>query len=383
MRRILLAVFINLLLIVVLLELGTRLLAGSLPATLGVAARWVVYGSPFQQAWTPAWQTNIDHYWALRPNLQDVVQYGSPSVSFRLSTVELWEGGGIGFRTAPIDFFVDAVVVGDSFGMCFTEQADCWVDQLQALSGQKIVNLSQPVTGTTSHGRILRDFGAPLNPPMVIWQFFGNDFNDDYGLGILRDEIRPPEDESPATSPAITPLQWLRRNSAAWAVIETAFTGRIVSAPDSEALYLKPYRASYGEPPKILQFGGLYELQALDMSREVNQIGLELSRRAFRQAQALIAEWEGDLRVVLIPTREEVYAHLTAPIMGQAALDTLSSARLAMLSLCDELALTCLDPYEMFKARALNDEALYFSDDMHLNPHGNRVLAEWLAEQLP
>ena len=366
---------LNILIIAVLLEILLRLTAPILPGTAGAAARWITTGKPFAEEWTPAWQQNRDHYWALRPGLDNVLQYGSPTVSFQLSTsAELWDGGGIGFRTtAPIDYEVHGVVVGDSFGMCFTERSDCWVDQFAGSIGRNIVNLSQPVTGTTSHFRILRDFGQPLQPPLVIWQFFGNDFNDDYGLAVFRDEIQPLEAEAEQST---TPRGW----SALYAVLETVMTGRFSGVPESEDAFVKPYRATYGaDNANVLQFGGAYELQALDMSREQNQIGYELSRTAFEQAQNLVAEWGGELVVVIIPTREEVYSDVTTPIMGADVIVRLESARTAMQTICTEFSLRCYDLYDVFQERANNGEALYYVDDMHLNPYGNLVLAEALA----
>jgi hypothetical protein len=377
-------ILINLLIIAILLEILLRLFAGSLGGQVGVAARWVTTGQPFDQAWTPAWQQNIDHYYALRPDLVDTLQYGSPSVSFQMSTIGLWENS-IGFRTDPVNFYVDAVVVGDSFGMCFTERADCWVDIFAGHTGMGVVNLSQPVTGTTSHLRILRDYGEPLfrdatKPPLVIWQFFGNDFNDDYGLAVFRDEIEMVADEAVAKEETF--WDWLRSHSALLAVAETILTGRFTGVPDAEALYVKPYRATYGE--NVLQFGGAYELRALDMSLEANQLGLGYSRESFMGAQDLVSSWGGNLVIVIIPTREEVYRAITEPIMGAEAIDKLESARETMLQLCADLALTCYDAYPVFAERAGNNEALYYQDDMHLNAYGNLVLAEaltaWLQE---
>jgi hypothetical protein len=372
-------ILINLLIIAIMLEILLRLFAGSLGGQLGIAARWVTTGQPFQQEWTQAWQQNREHYYTLRPGLMDSLQYGSPSVSFHLSTIELWNMG-IGFRTDPVDFQVDAVVVGDSFGMCFTERVDCWVDNFANRNGLGMVNLSQPVTGTTSHLGILRDFGTPLEPPLVIWQFFGNDFNDDYGLAVFRHDIEAVErEEAPKEE---TAWDWLRSHSALLAVSETILTGRFTGVPDAEALYVKPYRATYGE--NVLQFGGAYELQALDMSLEANQIGLGYSRESFIGAQDLVSSWGGNLVVVIIPTREEVYRNITEPIMGAENIDKLESARETMLQLCADLGLRCYDAYPVFAERAANNEALYYQDDMHLNPYGNLVLAEalgvWLRE---
>ncbi|MBC8098876.1 MAG: hypothetical protein H7Y11_05500 [Armatimonadetes bacterium] len=373
-----------------LLEGGLRLVGTTLPGELGVTARYMLTGQPYAEAWQPAWRENRDHYYALRPNITNALQYGSPSVSFRLTTSKLWDDGlpsdeGIGFRTAPVTFAVDAVVVGDSFGFCFTEAVDCWVNQLAAQTGLGIVNLSQPVTGSLSHAKHLADFGAPLTPPLVIWQFFGNDFNDDYGLLQWRGDIAPiPDAETEATLPTETAngfTDWLRRNSVAFAVLETALTGRWGGIPDDQAAFTPQYRAVYGDN-QVLEFGKLYERTALDMARPANQFGLTQTSQALTDSQALVQGWGGLLLIVIIPTREEVYETITEPLMGVAALDKHRSARLALLALCDELALTCLDPLAALQARALQGEALYYSDDLHLNPAGNTVLAALVQAEL-
>lgn len=379
----------------VLLEIGLRIAGGSLPGQLGITARYLTTGQLYAEAWTQAWRENSDHYYTLRPNIQNELQYGSPTVSFRLTTNKLWDDGlpadeGIGFRNAPVDYRVDAVVVGDSFGFCFTEAVDCWVNQLAQNTGLGIVNLSQPVTGTLSHARMLRDFGEPLKPPLIIWQFFGNDFNDDYGLLQWRGDIEPIEDE--LNNSVITPqtnsggmVDWLRRNSVMFAVLEVALTGQWQVIPEGQEAFTPNYRVNYGNN-EVLQFGKWYERQALYMSRLANQFGLEQSRTAFEESKALVEAWNGQIVVVIIPTREEVYEHLTEPIMGKTELDKQRSARLAMLNLCQELELDCIDPLSEFQRRALANEALYYRDDMHLNPAGNTALAEviqeWLSEQL-
>lgn len=369
----------------VLLEIALRVAAPMLPPRLAVTARWVMTGSPFSEDWTPAWQQNIDNYYALKPGLTDVLQYGSANVSFRLTTIELWAGGGIGFRTRPVDFFVHAVVVGDSFGFCFTELADCWVTKLQSESGINIVNLSQPVTGTTSHERILEGFGKPLKPPLVIWQFFGNDFNDDYGLAVFRKDIPEiPDAESAESAPDTSLMGWLRTHSVAFALVEQTLTGKWYGLPQAEAVNAKPYQVQYGD--NTLYFGAQYEQQSMDMSRPRNQKGLELSRAAFQKAQALVKEWDGKLVVIIIPTREEVYAKLTAKQMGEKGMQALTSARDAMHGLCDELGLTCLDLLTTFQEHTDQGEPLmYYSDDMHLNPYGNQVMADavnaWLVKE--
>jgi lysophospholipase L1-like esterase len=85
-----------------------------------------------------------------------------------------------------------------------------------------------------------------------------------------------------------------------------------------------------------------------------------------------------------VPTREEVYRYLTAPLMGEDAVDKLGDPRRVMLDLCDDLNLTCLDLLPLLQDYALEGDDLYYAEDMHLNPRGNQVVADiiqnWLIE---
>lgn len=366
--------------IAVLLELGLRLFVAALPPRLQEATHIVMHGVPFPEPWDRAWTRNPDHYFILKPGLVNALQFGSPKVRFHVSTIELWDGGGIGFRTRPVSYFVDAAVVGDSFGFCFTERADCWVTHLERDTGWGMVNLSQPGTGSHSHLLILQDFAKPLTPPLVIWQFFGNDFNDDYGLFSASGKLAPLEDEESVDDQDVAEpsgLQsWLRGRSALYAVLESIATGGQRYRDPRAAQFDDRYSAALPTGEQ-LHFGQTYEASAMDMSRTVNQAGYEVSRAALAAAQELVSSWGGQLAVVLVPTREEVYESLTAAAMGED-LDKIGSARLAMHDLCAELQLVCYDALADLRKPAASSELLYYSDDLHLNPLGNRVFAELL-----
>ena len=374
-----------LLAILVLLELGLRAFRPALPPRLQEMVNIAAKGSPFAEPWDRAWIRNPDHYFILKPGLVNAPQYGTPRLKFNLSTIELWAGGGVGFRNRPVDYFVDAVVLGDSFAFCFTERSDCWVTRLEADTGLGLVNLGLPGTGSHSHYLVLRDFGKFYQPPLVIWQFFGNDFNDDYGLFTSNGTIEPvdaPSDTRLAEGEHAG-LVGLRDRSALYVVLETILTGRR-SFDDPVAQSFEERYVVTLPGGERLQFGQTYEPQVMDMTRAANQAGYEISRTAFSMAQDLIATWDGRLVVVLVPTREEVYQAYTAEALGDE-LDQIISARLAMLELCAELDLLCYDALADLGERAEGGELLYYEDDLHLNPLGNRVFAEllagWLAQQ--
>ncbi len=369
-----------LLAIIAMLEFGLRIFRPVLPPRLQEMVNIAVTGSPFAESWERAWIRNPDHYFILKPGLVNVPQYGTPRLKFHVSTIELWPGGGVGFRNRPVDYFVDAVVLGDSFTFCFTERSDCWVSRLEAASGLGLVNLGLPVTGSHSHWLVLKDFGKFYRPPLVIWQFFGNDFNDDYGLFVSKGALEALE----ATSvDAASGSAGLRARSALYAVLETILTGRR-NYDDPVAQSFEDRYAVTLPSGERLQFGQAYEPRAMDMTRAANQAGREITRSALRMAQELIATWDGRLAVVLAPTREEVYQEFTAALMGED-IDRIVSARLAMLDLCAELDLLCYDALADLRERASNGKLLYYEDDLHFNPLGNQVFAElmagWLAER--
>jgi hypothetical protein len=218
---------------------------------------------------------------------------------------------------------------------------------------------------------MVQDFAAPLEPPLVVWQFFGNDFYDDYVLHIWRGDAESLNPESPSEQGG----SWFARETVTGALIELVTTGTWSGLPAGERAYQAHYRAPY--PGGVLEFGKRYELTALDMSRPENEYGYDQTRQAVADAKTAVESWGGELVIVIIPTREEVYSEITGPVMGADKLETLETARTAMLDLCAELSIDCLDPTAELSSHAQN-VALYYADDMHLNAAGNAALAEIL-----
>lgn len=284
----------------------------------------------------------------------------------------------MGFRSAPFTLgdHVDAAVVGDSFSFCFTEYEDCWVTRFAEATGLATMNLAQGSTGSVSHWRFIETFGQTFEPPLVIWQFFINDFNEDYQLAVLRGETEPlgetavpdyPEDGGPV-------LRWLRANSVAWVVLETTLAGEGAYVSDFERYHFsRPYSVEYNG--HRLNFGQRYEQIAANLDDPRVAAGVPMTRDALEQAKAAVEGWGGTFAVFLIPTREEVYRHLTAQVMGEAEVDALGAPRRKMLDLCGELDLNCLDLLPILQDYAKRGEHLYYTDDMHLNPRGNAVVA--------
>ena len=376
-------VVFGLLLAWIVAEIGVRMLYPTLPMGLQIALR-DVRQSPFTEqrmAPPPLWQSDKDYLTIVRPGAENSLQAGSPTVTFAVSTYAWW-GGRVGFRSMqPQNGQVEAAAVGDSFTFCFTAADSCWVSQLAQKLGLSIANLGQPVTGSVSHARIYYDYVAKpeLNlkqPKLVLWQFYGNDFNDDYGLALLNNTAKTPpipaQDNRPLPQGAVA--VWLRENSAVYLLISTLLRGKDPGVDK----FVDPYHVQQGGVD--LWFGQSYIRDACDMTQARNQEGEALSQQAILKTRALVEKQGGKFIIVIIPSKEEVYRALTEPIMGKQVVDAISAPRLHLISFCHTKDLTCFDALPALEAAANQAQQVYFPTDPHLNVFGNQIVTEALAD---
>jgi hypothetical protein len=290
----------------------------------------------------------------------------------------------IGFRVPSSDWQprwpVDAVVVGDSFTFCFTEYADCWVRRLETDHGLSMVNLGQPATGSLNHEAMLETFGLPYEPRIVIWQWYGNDFNDDYGQIMSEHPTSPPKSNQATGDPGTTdnnrqsPIsKWLIQNSTVYRVVAS-----MVSTPQPDqtdlALFQSPYQVTEGN--LNFAYGSHYSRLAYDLANPNNQQGFAATRQAILKARDVLAATHSRLVIVLIPTKEEVYRAWVEKQLGSAWLDTLSAGRVQMMDFCRDENLLCLDATPSLIAHASRHEQVYWPVDLHLNPLGNHILSD-------
>lgn len=366
-------------------EAGLRLAAPILPPGLQIIVRQV-RPTPFSPVPVPApplYQFDGTYGVIARQDHEDDLQPLATGEAFHVTTLNpLDPGSQLGFRVPSPGWAprlpADVVVVGDSFSFCFTEYADCWVGRLAGQHGLSIMDLGVPATGSISHGRILQSFGLAYHPRIVIWQWYGNDFNEDYGLtheGVtgVAAPVYPDDKDLP------TWTGWFKRNSAVYAL------GRYIAASrqfaDQNPVWVDHYRISDGS--LNLMYGRPYTVDAQGMNNPRNQAGVELTRQALQTARDTLSAQGIPLVVLLIPTKEEVYRAWTEPVLGASWLDPVIEGRQKMMALCQDLKLICVDVTDALTAHAGRKELLYWPLDSHVNPAGNQVIADqvWQALQ--
>ncbi len=380
-----------------LVEVLLRVFFFSLPPRLQLILN-DVHTTPFSNETlmpAPIWEPDTKYQTHTRP-VRDHKQFGSAAVRFHVTTYAFEDWPGVDTRVAfrldhPTQYhnYIDAVAVGDSFTFCFTDLHDCWVHRLEQQTGWNILNLGITSTGSLSHLRVLRGFGIHSKPPVVLWQWFGNDANEDYGMATSLDpSLQLPDDPPPESvnSPPAAPQQnWWDRNSALYVV------AKMLLGHDDEFeaawQFLDREQAQRGDID--LAFGRPYLWGAFDMSLPQNAYGWRLSQRAILEARnQLAAGYTGDpsqpgtLVIILIPTKEQVYRNMASSLIEPEKMALLDENYQMMQDFCAQNDLICLDPLPVFQAHAAAGEQLYYKIDIHLNPRGNQVLAEFLAQEL-
>ncbi len=381
------AVFFGISLAWLMLELLMRVAFPLFPYTIQAALR-EVRRTPFtEERILPQqiWQEDIHYQLVSRANVDNEYQFPDPRVGFYVTTKNwLDPNSHVGFRVPSKDWEprwpIDAVVVGDSFTFCYTEYPDCWVQRLDSDHGMSIVNLGQVATGSISHLNILTTFGLPHQPRMVIWQWYGNDFNDDYGMALMNNQISAVEAPEapqllPPPPPSPSPLvKWLEKNSAVYWIMRTVTTPK----PDlyKYQRFVDPHLVNDGD--MVFSYGRPYTSKSSDLSAEKNQIGMGLSQSKIIEARDLLASQDIQLVILLIPSKEEVYRRWTEPTLGAQQLNLLAQGRLEMLSFCQDSELLCLDSTTALTAVAERENPVYLPYDTHLNVAGNQVITDEL-----
>lgn len=300
----------------------------------------------------------------------------------------------IGFRTGESSGPWDGVVVGDSFTFCWgVEMQECWVSQLAEKTEMRLANLSLSNTGSVSHLHYLQDYGWTLNPQIIIWQYWVNDPVDDYRHIVDGAQGCPRLEEKNDTSPGLEkdnleienntppenkPMQGLRD----W-LSHTFVTYNLVTPVLRVMLPQFATLSAESEWESILTTN---EVPITAWTRNPlpddpqNIIGMELTQEAILTAAQEASEHDTPFLLVLAPSPLQVYIDSlpSARFVDQAKIENTNMDNL--IAFAEENGIQYLDLRPVFRKAAMRGDEIYFTQDIHWTPDGNRLVADALAD---
>ena len=237
-----------------------------------------------------------------------------------------------GFRNRKVPAGAKIVTIGDSqtYGASAAAK-DSWPSILGELSKQGVYNLSLGGYGPAQYFHLLTSKAVKLSPIVVIVGFYlGNDLLETYetvqnnphwaqlkraGSSPLGSNVSSPVVSAPPTAePAsfFADLRtWLAQRSIVYNLLIYSVAGEMARV--AEALLVSRHSARdanvrYDKNGIYTGFTPELRLKALDLKDPRVDEGLRISLDLFARMQAYCAEHAIDLLVVLIPTKESVYA---------------------------------------------------------------------------
>lgn len=419
---------VNVILCLAVLEVGLRALGDRLPSWVAVQRRDL---GEFRA--DPRWQESARYGPRLAPQLHtfcewqpgDIVRMGflppnlvrHPTYRFPFVT------DADGFRNSATEPSATAIAaLGDSFTDAMTLPAELsWPARLEGVLGVSVRNFGTAGFGPVQELLVLKDYVLVHRPRRVVVAFFaGNDLHDA--------ESFAPSGRNSAASPIPAP-GWKFKNVIArydefyvtslykaaallrdrdWGGADQGstqedYSGEDLSAPAAtrpgfdRGLFTVPIAG------RTLRFAFLPPyLDRLEFSREQLQAsrGWEVTRRSYQEMERLVRGQGGELVVVFIPSKAQVYLPLLSasfsPAQLQRALDfclgdrpssptvdAMMRNRLALNDLmrdfCATEGIAFIDLTAVLQTKLGAGYNTYFPDDSHWNAAGHEAAAGAIA----
>jgi len=363
-----------------LLEGLLRLMPGLLPPPVqtitGREPRAVSGIDRFYEGWRAAQVS--DPLLGVRnaPNL-DVLLEGHPDFSYRLRT------NSRGLRNERETGPVDAILLGDSFAFGYgVDAAETWQAELRRLSGTEFVNVAVSGMGPVRELRLLETEVLPLQPQLVVWQFFKNDFWDASHFQQWLESDEPDYmawDKAQYSQPAPSPVTG---SGLGWSIRRFLFRHVITYELAKFFLGAGAYADSSNQQVRVLVDGVPLMLEQTlnrtwsDFSRPDIQAGWQMTQESLLQARDQVEAGGASFAVVLVPSKEEAYWRLLAPKLDDPDSMGIGRNSRRMLEFCQAQGIACLDLTSAFQAAAQAGPPLYFTYDAHWNAAGHQLAAE-------
>ncbi len=272
----------------------------------------------------------------------------------------------LGFRNPEAIDGAGMIVIGDSFVEAgLVSQGDLFSSRLARFEGVPVANLGQSGYGPQQELIVLKRYGLPLRPKVVLWLFFeGNDL-----LDVSRYE-RSVRD-------------WATTVKANHGFVSRSFTRNSLRVlrgflqrrrEDSAEAHRRSGRFRL-RPEEDLYFA----YPGVPLSPE-DEASLTKTKQILSEA-ARVSQAKGSrLVLVYLPIKFRVYRDLCDfPKDGYGRTWTLNNLPERLQEWSKEQKIPFLDLTEPLKRAAARGELVYFPDDGHWNGRGNQVGAEAVA----
>ena len=275
-----------------------------------------------------------------------------------------------------------------------------WPAWLSRISGRSVYNLALGGWGPIQYEYLLRNRALQLKPSVVILGlYFGNDIFDAYrvvyGLDFWRD-LRIPEHvdlispyvsvERPNRAGPFRRMRiWLSQNSVLYRLVVSAF-GNILGPLDMRIRGVGGEISILDDEDLHTAFTPLMRLGAVDLERPEVREGLRLTLESLERVILLCEREKVKLVVLLIPTKESVFAERLVGRSEIANADSITALleaednlRNQLREYLEERNVIVVDPRESLR-RAAKHEPIYPSNEGgHPVSAGYRAIAETLA----
>jgi hypothetical protein len=304
----------------------------------------------------------------------------------------------------------DIVAIGDSqtWGVNAT-LAETYPSVLSDLSGYSVYSMAQGSYGAVQY-RVLAERAIELSPQLVvIGMYFGNDFVDAYSIvygDYAHQDLRDPSFDLTAITQTIAErskvlLPAVRTNPADLTLWERVQSGTYIGKFLTNAgvfqtldtgefqRQLEMNLRKVAESPELFGyyrdnnvqtfFTPAYRQLVVDTNSPMIQEGIRISKQQIAEMKDLLTGSDIELLVMLIPTKEMVYAPYLESLNDAYSLlvEQETQIRSEMMAFFDESDIAYVDTLPALRQAVDEDIAIYSATfDGHPIANGYRVIAE-------
>lgn len=329
-----------------------------------------------------------------------------------------------GFRNETVPQNVDVVAFGDSqtWGVN-VERQDAWPQQLSKISGRRVYNMGLGGFGPVQY-HVLTPAALALSPKIiVIGLYLGNDIYDAYHMAYQYEAHRSLRSSAAGDLSVDTVGDransfwneekqfhanfgrasfsglsfWLREHLALGRLLNR--TGLWPGSQDIDYEIDKRWAKAHPdhgavceEPGRETVFTTAYRLAGLDLDEPRNAEGLRITKELLSQIQTEANAKHVKLMVLLLPTKETVYAAVEDRKSNgrtglessyQKLVDMEGRVRSEIISNCQANGIECVDASPYLSTALERGERLYpTTTESHPNARGYLVIASAVNENL-